>query len=434
MYPDRKTIEAAKAKTTPMARLLRERGYDTAAIGDWCAGYYEIMPLGFEHISVSSFDNFKIYMSQAVVMAHFVIPLYFDHPLGYRIFPQLGSFAQFVTPEVVTRRVEDRLAAVSKTDKPFFWHVFYSCNHLPYRTPEPYNTMFSDPSYQGPNQHGVDFDIDSFIGGTDLESKWQALPPAEIEQIRALYDGATRQFDDAVARVLAAVKRHGLENNTILIITADHGDDLYEPGVTLGHGLTFNGGLQANHVPLVIHVPGTAPKVIPETVRVIDIMPTLADLIGVPKPDDWEGQSFAPWLGENATPEWRPFYGETGFPFIQFRVPGAERPSLPPMDEMNYIDADYNYQFVLKEEYRERLVEAKQRCLRTRHWKLVCTPTADGGRHFSLYQIAKDPHGESDLSAERQEVLIPMKSALERWMDHHKETPISGIFPNGEPE
>jgi hypothetical protein len=48
-------------------------------------------------------------MSQAVVMAHFVVPLYFDNDLGYKLFPQLQSFAQFVTPKVVTDRVEDRL-------------------------------------------------------------------------------------------------------------------------------------------------------------------------------------------------------------------------------------------------------------------------------------------------------------------------------------
>lgn len=149
MYPDEETVNATKAKIDPLPRVLAEMGYDTAAFGDWCAGYYELMPMGFEHISVSSFDNFKIYMSQAVVMAHFVIPLYFDHPAGYAIFPQLGSFANFVTPEVVTGRVKERMGNVSESGKPFFWHVFYSCNHLPYRSPAPYSTMFADPNYTG---------------------------------------------------------------------------------------------------------------------------------------------------------------------------------------------------------------------------------------------------------------------------------------------
>jgi arylsulfatase A-like enzyme len=432
MYPDRETVEAAKSRVEPLAAVLAEKGYDTAVFGDWCAGYFELMPLGFGHVSVSSFDNFKIYMSQAVVMAHFVIPLYFDHPAGYAVFPQLGSFAQFVTPEVVTERVKKRLGEVSERGQPFFWHVFYSCNHLPFRSPEPYSSMFSDPAYEGANRSGVDFDIDSFIGGTDLENKWKALSVHEIRQIRDLYDGCTRHFDHNVGMILDALEERGLAGNTIVIITSDHGDNLYEEGVTLGHGLTFNGGARANHVPLLFHVPGGEPARIPAQVRTIDIAPTIADLLGAPKPKSWEGESFAGWLRGEENPVARAFYGETGFPFVQFRVEGIERPKLPPMDRMNFIDDSFNYQFVLKEEYEEPLVNAKQRCLMTEKWKLICTPTAEGGRHFALFSIQPDPYSETDVADAHPGVLAPMKAALEKWMDEKLETPLGEIFPDGE--
>ncbi len=428
MYPDEKTVKATKASIEPIAPLLAEKGYDTAAFGDWCAGYYELMPMGFEHVSVSSFDNFKIYMSQAVVMAHFVIPLYFDNPAGYTLFPQLGSFAQFVTPGVVTDRVEERLSKVAKSGEPFFWHVFYSCNHLPYRNPEPYASMFTDPDYTGPNKNGVDFDIDSFIGGTDLENKWKALPEKEIRQIRDLYDGCTRQFDDNVGKILDALESKGLSKNTIVLITADHGDNLYEEGVTLGHGLTFNGGLQANHVPLVFHLPETAAVTIPANVRTIDIAPTIADLLAVEKPASWEGRSFAPWLAGSEKPTSRAFYGETGFPFIQFRVEGIERPALPPMDGMAFIDDSFNYQFVLQKEWEQPLINAKQRCLMLDGWKMICTPTKQGTRHFQLFQRNGETSGDKDVSAENPEVYSSMKKALEKWMDEKVETPAEGIL------
>lgn len=433
MYPNQETVQATQKRIETLPTLLRRRGYDTAAIGDWCAGYYEVIPLGMEHLSVSTFDNFKIYMSQAVVMAHFVVPLYFDNAFGYRLFPQLQAFAQFVTPEVVTQRVEKRLATVAEQKKPFFWHVFYSCNHLPYRSREPYRSMFADPDYQGRNRNGVDFDIDSFIGGTDLESKWKALPPKEVKQICALYDGCTRQFDECVDKILHSLKANGLSDNTIVIITADHGDDHYEPGVTLGHGLTFNGGLQANHVPMIVHVPGAAPQVIPETVRLIDIIPSLADLIGQKKSTTWQGQSFAGWIRQTETPIFRPFYGETGFPFIQFKVKDVERPKLPAMDELTGIDPNFNYQFVLKPQYLDRLIQAKQRCLKTRSWKLVCTPTAQGGRHFGLFHMSVDSHAENDVTADFPEITQAMKAALEHWMDQKYESSIAEIFPSGEP-
>ncbi len=432
MYPDEETVAAVKERVVPLAGVLAEKGYETAVFGDWCAGYFELMPLGFRHVSVSSFDNFKIYMSQAVVMAHFVIPLYFDHPAGYAVFPQLGSFAQFVTPEVVTERVKRRIGEVADSGEPFFWHVFYSCNHLPYRSPEPYSGMFADPEYAGPNKSGVDLDIDSFIGGTDLENKWKALPEKEIRQIRDLYDGCTRQFDDNVGMILDELEKRGLAENTIVIITADHGDNLYEEGVTLGHGLTFNGGARGNHVPLLFHVPGVEAANIPAQVRTIDIAPTIADLLGAPKPDVWEGKSFASWLDRREEPVARAFYGETGFPFVQFRVPGIERPKLPPMDRMNFIDESFNYQFVLKDEFEEPLLEAKQRCLMTVKWKLICTPTAEGGRHFALYSTHPDPFSEKDVAEENPDILAPMKAALEKWMDGKAETPLAEIFPDGE--
>ncbi len=430
MFPKAETIAEARKLTVPMAGLLREKGYDTAAIGDWCAGYYELMPLGFEHISVSSFDNFKVYMSQAVVMAHTIIPIYFDNPLGYQLFPQINSFASFVTPDVVTNRVRKRLSEAAENNRPFFWHVFYSCTHLPYQSKEPYASMFTDPAAK----KTFPFDVDSFASKTNLEEFFATASAGDISQINAVYDGCVRQFDDCVKDILDSLKQNGLDQNTIVIITGDHGDDLYDPGVTLLHGQGFNGGLQASHVPMIVHVPGLAPKAIPETVRLIDVMPTLADMTGVEKPAAWEGKSFAGWMDGRDPPEWRPFYGETGFPFMQSKVAGIERPPLHPLDQMTFIDPAFNYQFVLKPEYNDPLIAAKQRCLRTRWWKLVCTPTADGSRHFGLFHLPTDPNGRTDLAKSRPEVLAPLQTALTLWIDGRQESRIDEIFPAGEPQ
>jgi arylsulfatase A-like enzyme len=434
MFPNRQTIKDAQSRTVPLASLLNKKGYDTAAIGDWCAGYYELMPLGFQNILVSSFDSFKVYMSQAVVMAHTVIPMYFDNPVGYRLYPQINSFASFVTPDVVTNRVRKRLGEVADSGQPFFWHVFYSCTHLPYQSKEPYASMFIDPNYDGPNKKAFPFNVDDFASKPNLEEIFAAAPKKDISHINAVYDGCVRQFDDCVKDILEALEKNGLADNTIVIVTGDHGDDLYDPGTTLLHGQGFNGGLQASHVPLIMHVPGVAAKSIEETVRLIDVMPTLADLTGLEKPEAWDGQSFAGWITGASAPEWRPFYGETGFPFMQPKVAGIERPPLYPLDEMTTYDPAFNYQFVLKPKYEESLVASKQRCLRTRHWKMVCTPAADGTRHFGLFHMQKDPHGRTDLAATRPEVAAPLKAALTRWIDERHESLIPEIFPEGEPQ
>jgi arylsulfatase A-like enzyme len=184
---------------------------------------------------------------------------------------------------------------------------------------------------------------------------------------------------------------------------------------------------------MIIHVPGQPPAVISETVRLIDVIPTLADFAGVPASPTWQGLSFANWMRRTQTPQSRPFYGETGFPFIQFRVPGVDRLKLPPMDQCTTIDPSYNYQFVLKPTYRAPVVQAKQRCLKTRFWKLVCTPTATSTRHYGLFHMPTDPHGQINLAESRPEVLAPLQAALERWMDDHAESSIDEIFPDGEP-
>src|SRR5690606_12297902 len=106
----------------------------------------------------------------------------------------------------------------------------------------------------------------------------------EIQQIRDLYDGAVRFFDDHVGQVLASLEKNGLRENTIVIIMSDHGDDLFEPNTTFSHGLSFNGGDQTNQIPLIVHVPDSrfGAKKVDRLVRTIDIAPTLLDLLGLP--------------------------------------------------------------------------------------------------------------------------------------------------------
>jgi NAD dependent epimerase/dehydratase family enzyme len=63
----------------------------------------------------------------------------------------------------------------------------------------------------------------------------------------------------------------------------------------------------------------------------------------------------------------------------------------------------------------------------------VCTPTATTTRHYELFHIPTDPNGEINLAAARPEVLAPMQTALERWMNQQTESSIPEIFPAGEP-
>ncbi len=73
--------------------------------------------------------------------------------------------------------------------------------------------------------------------------------------MRALYDGSVEAFDSAAGRILDYLKKRGCLDNTIVIITADHGESLYENNWHIGHGERLRGE-QTLNVPLMISFPG----------------------------------------------------------------------------------------------------------------------------------------------------------------------------------
>jgi arylsulfatase A-like enzyme len=91
---------------------------------------------------------------------------------------------------------------------------------------------------------------------------------------------------------MAKLQEWGIADDTMLIITSDHGDELFEDG-RVGHGAALRESLV--WVPLVIHYPKLFPaKSIPEGADVVDIVPTLADVFGAEMNDDWQGESLLP--------------------------------------------------------------------------------------------------------------------------------------------
>jgi arylsulfatase A-like enzyme len=403
-------------------------------MGDWCAGIFNVMPLGFDQIQASDFDDFKLHMAEAVYMAHFIVPLYFDNDFGYWMFPRLQSFASYVTPELVTERLTDRLDREAQNDRPFFIQAFYSCTHIPYYCPPPYHQLYADPAYHGKNKFRMDFNVDSFVRGTGIEREFKSLPAAEIQQIRDLYDGCVTFFDDQVGSVLASLERNGLSGNTIVIIMSDHGDDLFEPNTTFSHGLTFNGGDQTNNLPFILHVPDRRFPIgkINRLTRTIDIAPTLLDILGLPPEPEFEGTSLRPYLERTASDLSLAFFGETSYLFFKREVPNEEPLSIAPLEDATEIDPAFNFHFRLKPEYELDVLRTKERCLRTEHWKLVFTP---GVHHdiWRLFDLRTDPRCERDIKLQNPKVWQAMEVALRRWVDHHEETPIRGIFPEGEP-
>ncbi|WP_397382496.1 sulfatase-like hydrolase/transferase [Prosthecobacter sp.] len=428
MFPSRAMVDRANQEAPSLGAELKRQGYDTAVIGDWCACGFNELPMGFEKIIVSDFDNFRVYMSEVVFLHHQILPLFFDNHVGHMLFPKLKSFANYMTPEVVTDQVIDRIKQRAGDRQPFLLFGYYSCTHLPYKTPTHYAKMWTDPKYDGPHKHELALNVDEFIGGTDINEKWSKLPRKEVEQITALYDGCVRMFDDSVGRVVAELEKQGLLDDTIILVTGDHGDDLFEPNCTFGHGTTFNGGDQANHVPAIFYVPGLEkPQRHAQLSRTLDFAPTLLDLVGVPAQPRFEGASLAPLIRGEKKSLGLAYFGETSYLFFRRTIPGEDPLFIPPMDETTFIDPDFDFHFVLKDKFQDAVLKTKEHCVRTERFKYIRTPGVNRSIE-RLFDLREDPHCERDMKTRYPEVKARLSAAMDEWLTTHKQSTTAEIY------
>lgn len=176
-----------------------------------------------------------------------------------------------------------------KPGKPFFLCVgFVEPHRLPYREPTWPGALPGDNSFPGPAlqpDSSLGIDIPGYL--RDTEGTRREL---------AGLQGAVHHVDTQVGRLMAAVKQSGLESNTLVIFTTDHGiamprakAGLYDPGV---------------QVALLVRLPGRqgwhGGVVRTEMVSNIDNLPTILDLLGLPVAANVQGRSFAPALDGKA--------------------------------------------------------------------------------------------------------------------------------------
>ena len=420
MFPSKNDVLKVNLESPKLPKILKNSGYETAVIGDWCSAIFNEVPMGFENIQVSEFDSFRIWLSQALYLSHPVIPMYFDNKFGYWLFPKLESFAHYLRAEVVTDRAINKIKNRKNKTKPFFYTIFTGCNHFAYHAPYPYYEKWTDPKYQGPNKYQVHFDPNEFISSSSWDEKFFSHSDKEKQHIIDLYDGCVSRFDDCVGRIIKTLEAENLMNNTIVLITSDHGEDLFEPYTSLTHGVSFNGGDQGNLVPCILYVPKTEPKKINQIVRNIDLAPTLLKLTVNKTESQFEGTNLSPYINDEASDLNLAFYGETGFPFVQRRTKSEIPLYVPPLDELTYVDKNFKFHIVLKPEYEKNLITSKERCLRTKSWKIVFSPTKNGYIH-SLYNITNDPQCLNDVSNEFPDIMKRMKHFLWEWILHGKQ-------------
>ncbi len=215
---------------------------------------------------------------------------------------------------VLTDRAVDFLRAHHVKD-PFFLHVTYLPPHPPYIAPQPYNSMYRAGDMPKPvrrpltNEYINDW-VEKTI--THAPNQWMMqgftgnirdMSVREVQELRAVYAGLVSEIDDNIQRVFDQLQQSGLDKNTMVVITADHGDMLGD------HYLQAKLGYwdQSYHIPLIIHNPtrpNQAGRVVHKMTESVDIMPTICESFGWDIPRQCQGASLNPLMA-GETPKWR---------------------------------------------------------------------------------------------------------------------------------
>jgi choline-sulfatase len=177
--------------------------------------------------------------------------------------------------------------------QPFFLYVHTIDPHVPYRPPPSFLAMYDPAPYSGP--------VDFRHSATLLENiKIGKLTINDRDKLRlqALYDGEISYHDVHFAAIFDGLAKRGLSDETLVVITADHGEEFWDHG-SVGHGHSVYDELV--HVPLMLRIPGVTEgnAVLRGDVGLVDVAPTILDALGLPIPETMSGRSFLPeMLGE----------------------------------------------------------------------------------------------------------------------------------------
>jgi arylsulfatase A-like enzyme len=248
--------------------------------------------------------------------------------------------------------------SASSPQQPFFLFLHFFDVHYDYNPPLPFARMF-DRTYRGPA-----------TGNVDLVRA--GMQQRDVDHVVALYDGEIAWVDWNIGRVVAELRARGLLDNTIIAITADHGEEFLDHGQS-GHFKTLYD--EVLRVPLIIRYPKkvAAGRQVAGQVRLMDVAPTLFSLAGIRLPHSRVATE-ARGLGCLLKPD----------------APAKATPLLPAFGDL----------------------KGEMASLRTADAKLIVNLRT---HREELYDLARDPYEKHNIDGQNEAKADELRALLDRW-------------------
>ncbi len=214
----------------------------------------------------------------------------------------------------------------------------------------------------------------SFKPFCDYFAAWMPEGITDKDYIIAQYDGAIAYMDAAIQNIFNALEERGIADETIVIVTSDHGETLYDHECWFDHHGIYDVTL---HVPFIIRYPGKVPagKRVSGYAQQYDLVPTLMELLEIDPGIDFDGESLMPMIREEVTSHRSEFY----------------------ITECTWM---------------------RKHGWRTPQWKLMVALEPDF--HFKppveLYNLVEDPDETVNLAEQEPAVVDMLRGRMERWI------------------
>jgi arylsulfatase A-like enzyme len=269
--------------------------------------------------------------------------------------------------------------------QPFFLFLRHMDPHAPYLPPAPFDRLFytgneTDPAHLK-SDHSMQpvFDFAPFA---DFFKSWMPPGVTDANYVVAQYDGAIAYMDACIQQLLTKLEDLGIAEDTIVILTGDHGESLYEHECWFDHHGLYENNL---HVPLIVKAPGQVPAGVrvPGYVTHYDLMPTILDL-----------------LGEHELVRELQMDGSTALALVR-----GER-------ETNYSEL-----------YLTECTWMRKRGWRTHEWKLIeaMEPDFHGKPTHELYNLLDDPEERRNLAETEPEMVRFLRERMQGWVNRRTE-------------